>query len=87
MENKEQIERDDNSEGEEEILSYKDFNHDLVVANFLLGLRENFNTSTETILFVSEKIQEIICLEQKIRISMIRRKSLKRNHEDFQIDY
>ena len=70
--NEEQIEGDDNSEGEEEMLSYKNFNHDLVVANFLLGLRENFNTTTEAISFVSEKIHEIICLEQKIRILMIR---------------
>ena len=84
--NEGRIEADDNSEGEEEILSYKDFNYDLVVANFLLGLRENFNTTTEAISFVSEKIHEIICLEQKIRISMIR-ESLKRNHEGFQIDY
>ena len=72
MGNEKQIEGDDNSKGEEEILSYKNVNHDLVVANFLLALRENFNTTTEAILFVSEKIHEIICLEQKIRISMIR---------------
>ena len=57
-----------------------------MVANFLLIKRENFNTPTEAVSFVSEKIHEIICLEQKICISMIR-ESLKRNHESFQIDY
>ena len=86
MSNKEQIEGDDNSEGEEETLIYKNFNHDLVVANFLLGLRENVNTTTEAISFVSEKNHEIICLEQKICISVIT-ESLKRNYEGFQIDY
>ena len=86
MSNKEQIEGDDNSEGEEETLIYKNFNHDLVVANFLLGLRENVNTTTEAISFVSEKNHEIICLEQKICISVIT-ESLKRNHEGFQINY
>ena len=58
-----------------------------MVANFLLGLRENVNTTTEAISFVSEKNHELICLEQKIRISMIADWSLKRNHEGFQIDY
>ena len=86
MGNEEQIEGDVDSEGEGEILSFKNFNNDLVVANFLLGLRENFNTTSEAISFVSEKIHEIICLEQKIQISIIR-ESLKRNHEGFQIDY
>ena len=86
MGNEEQIEGDDNGKGEKEILSYKNFNHDLVVANFLLGLRENFNTTTEAMSFVSEKNHEKICLEQKIRISMIR-ESFKRNHEGFQIGY
>ena len=86
MGNEEQIEGDGNSEIEEEILNYKNFNNDLVVANFLLGLRENFNTTTVAISFASEKIHEIICLEQKIQISTIR-ESLKRNHEGFQIDY
>ena len=86
MGNEEQIGGDDNSKGEEEILSYKNFNHYLVVANFLLGLRKNVSTTTEAISFVSEKNHEKICLEQKIRISMIR-ESFKRNHEGFQIDY
>ena len=72
MGNEEQIEGDVDSEGEGEILSFKNFNNDLVVANFLLGLRENFNTTTEAISFVSKKIHEIICLEQKIWISLIR---------------
>ena len=72
MGNKVQIEGDDNSEGQEEILSYKNFNHDFVVANFFLGLRENFNTTTEAISFVSKEIHEIIYLEQKIWISLIR---------------
>ena len=35
----------DNNGGEEEkkTLSYEDFNHNLVVTNFLLGLREKYN--------------------------------------------
>ena len=35
----------DNNGGEEEkkTLSYKDFNHNLVVTNFLLGLGEKYN--------------------------------------------
>ena len=56
--NQGRIEGDDNSEGEEEILSYKDFNYDLVVANFLLGLRKNFNTTTEAISFLSWKLMK-----------------------------
>ena len=65
MGNEEQIEGDDNNKGEEEILSYKNFNYDLMVANFLLGLRENLNSTTEAISFVSENIHEIICVAQK----------------------
>ena len=56
--NEGRIESDDNSQGEEEILSYKDFNYDLVVANFLSGLRENFNTTTEAISFLSWKLMK-----------------------------
>ena len=56
--NEGRIEADDNSEGEEEILSYKDFNYDLVVANFLLGFRKNLNTTTEAISFLSWKLMK-----------------------------
>ena len=79
MGNEGQIESDINSEREEEILSYKYFNHDLVVANFLLGLRENFNIITEVISFVSKKIHELICLEQKIHAFTTSQTSLKWN--------
>ena len=65
---------------------YEDFNQDVIVRSFLLGLRENFNTTTEAICFVSEKVNEIICLETKIRVSMIK-ESLRRNHDNFLIDY
>ena len=70
----------------EEYLNYKDFDHDVIVASFLLGLREKFNTTTEAIRFVSEKVHEIVCLELKIRMSMIK-ESLRRNHENFLLDY
>ena len=60
------------SENWEEVLLYEDFNQDVIVGSFLLGLRENFNTTSEAICFVSEKVNEIICLEIKIRISMIK---------------
>ena len=70
----------------EEVLHYEDFNQDVIVGSFLLGLRENFNTTTEAICFVSEKVNEIICLEIKIRVSMIKESS-RRNHDNFLIDY
>ena len=70
----------------EEVLHYEDFNQDVIVRSFLLGLRENFNTTTEAICFVSEKVNEIICLETKIRVSMIK-ESLRRNHDNFLVDY
>ena len=70
----------------EEVLHYEDFNQDVIVGSFLLGLRENFKTATEVIYFVSEKVNEIICLETKIRVSMIK-ESLRRNHDNFLIDY
>ena len=79
----------DNAENEpigEEYLNYKDFDHDVTVASFLLGLREKFNSTTEAIRFVSEKVHEIVCLELKIRMSMIK-ESLRRNHENFLLDY
>ena len=68
----------------EEVLHYKDFNQDVIVGSFLSGLRENFNTTTEAICFLSEKINKIICLE--IKVSMIK-ESLKRNHNDVLTDY
>ena len=70
----------------EEVLHYEDFNQDVIVGSFLLGLRENFNTTTEAICFINEKVNEIICLEIKIRVSMIK-ESLRRNHDNFLIDY
>ena len=77
---------DDSGEGgDEEILSYRDFDHDVTQASFLLSLRKKFNATTEVISYVSEKIYEIICLERKTTISMIK-ESLKRNHVVFQLN-
>ena len=70
----------------EEVLHYEYFNQDVIVWSFFLGLRENFNTATEVICSVSEKISEIICLEIKIRVSMIK-ESLRRNPDNTLIDY
>ena len=70
----------------EDLLHYEAFNQDVIVGSFLLGLREKFNTTTEAICFVSEKANEIICLEIKVRVSMIT-ESLKRNHDNFLIAY
>ena len=49
MGNEEPLGDDNNGEEEEQkTLSYEDFNHNLAVASFLLGLREKYNQRWRT---------------------------------------
>ena len=62
----------ENSESDCENLSFSDFDHNTLAANFLLELRE-INGLPEASCFVSKKVIHILQLENKIRYSMFRK--------------
>ena len=65
----------ENNESDCENVSFSDFDHTKLVANFLLELREIYGTTTEASCFVSEKVMHILQLENKIRYSMFTKSS------------
>ena len=76
----------ENNESDCENVSFSDFNHEKLVANFLLELREIYGTTTEASCFVSEKVMHILQLENKIRYSMFT-KSIRQNNPDIILDH
>ena len=76
----------ENNESDCENVSFSDFNHEKLVANFLLELREIYGTTTEASCFVSEKVMHILQLGNKIRYSMFT-KSIRQNNPDIILDH
>ena len=58
---------------------------DEIISDFLLELREKFNVTTDCTCFVSQKVIDILCLDRKMFVSIIK-KSLTEN-ENFVMDY
>ena len=76
----------ENNESDCENMSILDFDHEKLVANFLLELREIYGTTTGASCFVSDKVMHILQLENKIRYSMFT-KSIRRNNPDILFDH
>ena len=75
----------ENNESDCENVSFSDFDHSKLVANFLLELREIYGTTTETSCFVIEKVMHILQLQNKIRYSMFT-KSIRENNPGIILD-
>ena len=75
----------ENNESDCENVSFSDFDHDKLVANFLLESREIYGTTTEASCFVSEKVMHLPQLEIKIRYSMFT-KSIRQNNPGIILD-
>ena len=67
-------------------MSFSDFDHEKLVANVLLELREIYGTNTDASCFVSDKVMHILQLENKIRYSMFT-KSIRQNNPDIILDH
>ena len=76
----------ENNESDCENVSFSDFDHEKLVANFLLELREIYDTTTEASCFVSDKVMHILQLENKIRYSMFT-KSIRQNNPEIILDH
>ena len=60
--------------------------HDDLIADFLLELREKYHVTQAALKIVSEKVKHIIDLDGKVHVSKFE-KSLKNNNSDFNLDY
>ena len=67
-------------------ISFADFDHNQIIACFLLELREKYDTTTDASCFVSEKVSHILQLENKVRYVMFQ-ESMRRNNPNFVIDH
>ena len=67
-------------------ISFADFDHNQIIACFLLELREKYDTTTDASCFVSEKVSHILQLENKVRYAMFQ-ESMRRNNPNFVIDH
>ena len=76
----------ENNESDCENVSFSDFDHEKLVANFLLELRKIYDTTTEASCFVSDKVMHILQLENKIRYSMFT-KSIRQNNPEIILDH
>ena len=76
----------ENNESDCENVSFSDFDHERLVASFLLGLTEIYGTNTEASCFVSDKVMHILQLENKIRYSMFT-KSIRQNNPEIILDH
>ena len=74
----------ENNESDCENVSFSDFDHEKLVANFLLELRKIYDTTTEASCFVSDKVMHILQLENKIRYSMFTK---SQNNPDIILDH
>ena len=67
-------------------ISFSDFDHNQLVACFLLELLEKYSGTPEASCFVSEKVSHILQLENKARYAMFQ-ESIRRNNPNFVIDH
>ena len=75
------VSSEENNESDCENVSFSDFDHEKLVANFLLELRKIYDTTTEASCFVSDKVMHILQLENKIRYSIFT-KIVRQNNPD-----
>ena len=69
-----------------ENISFADFNHNQLIACFLLELSEKYDTTNDASCFVSEKVSHILQLENKVRYAVFQ-ESIRRNNPNFVIDH
>ena len=67
-------------------ISFSDFDHNQLIACFLLELREKYSATPEASCFVTEKVSHILQLENKARYVMFQ-ESIRRNNPNFVIDH
>ena len=67
-------------------ISFADFDHNQLIACFLLELREKYSGTPKASCFVSGKVSHILQLENKARYAMFQ-ESIKRNNPNFVIDH
>ena len=75
------VSSEENNELDCDNASFSDFDHNKLIANLFLELREIYWTTIEASCFVKEKVMHLFQIENKIRYSMFRNSVCQSNPE------
>ena len=75
------VSSEENNELDCDNASFSDFDHNKLIANLFLELREIYWTTIEASCFVKEKVMHLFQIENKIRYSMCRNSVCQSNPE------